>query len=242
MNERSEFDKLLRDRLEGLTEPAPDVWEGIQRGLERHRRAVIFRRFSVGVAAAAAGLAIAWLIFRGPRDGEPVQAPVQTAQNVEITQPAQAPADPVEINSVETEIAPIAEQVAAFTRRQAVAQAEKVEKPSTREAVTETTPVVPAETPKEETPVDNPAAVQVDTPADNPAVTPAEGQGQLTETDLPADYWDIEAMADAMYSLCTNDALHEYLQVEGKKEVDGITWEKVGVRIRKLYDQCLARY
>ena len=192
MNERSEFDKLLRDRLEGLTEPAPDVWEGIQRGLERHRRAVIFRRFSVGVAAAAAGLAIAWLIFRGPRDGEPLQAPVQTAQNVEITQPAQAPADPVEINSVETEIAPIAEQVAAFTRRQAVAQAEKVEKPSTREAVTETTPVVPAETPKEETPVDNPAAVQVDTPADNPAVTPAEGQGQLTETDLPADYWDIE--------------------------------------------------
>jgi len=49
-------------------------------------------------------------------------------------------------------------------------------------------------------------------------------------------------MADAMYSLCTNPALHEYLQVEGKKEVDGITWEKVGERIRKLYDQCLERY
>ena len=190
MNERSEFDKLLRDRLEGLTEPAPDVWEGIQRGLERHRRAVIFRRFSVGVAAAAAGLAIAWLAFRGPQDGEPVQVPVQTAQNVEVTQPAQAPADPAE-----TEIAPIAEQVAAFTRRQAVARAEKVEKTSPQEVVTEPAPATPAANPaagQTDTPVDTPVDNPAVTPADTPAVNPAEGQGQLTEADLPADYWDVE--------------------------------------------------
>ena len=31
------------------------------------------------------------------------------------------------------------------------------------------------------------------------------------------------------------------LQEEGKKEVDQITWEKVGLRIRKLYDQLLSR-
>ena len=48
-------------------------------------------------------------------------------------------------------------------------------------------------------------------------------------------------MADAMYSLGTNEGLYEYLQVEGKKEVDGITWEKVGQRIRKLYEQCLSK-
>ena len=28
----------------------------------------------------------------------------------------------------------------------------------------------------------------------------------------------------------------QYLQEEGKKEVDGITWEKVGLRIRALYE------
>ena len=33
-------------------------------------------------------------------------------------------------------------------------------------------------------------------------------------------------MADAIYSLCTYPALFEYLKEEGKKEVDGITWEK----------------
>ena len=30
--------------------------------------------------------------------------------------------------------------------------------------------------------------------------------------------------------------------VEGKKEVDGITWEKVGLRIRALYEQVLKNY
>ena len=49
-------------------------------------------------------------------------------------------------------------------------------------------------------------------------------------------------MADAMYSICTNDGLFDYLQTEGKKEVDQITWEKVGLRIRRCYDEVLARY
>jgi hypothetical protein len=48
-------------------------------------------------------------------------------------------------------------------------------------------------------------------------------------------------MADAIYSICTYPSLFEYLQKEGKKEVDGITWEKVGIRIRKLYDNLINR-
>jgi hypothetical protein len=59
---------------------------------------------------------------------------------------------------------------------------------------------------------------------------------------IKTDYWDIHAMADAIYSICTNSSLFEYLQVEGKKEVDEITWEKVGLRMRKLYDQTIANY
>lgn len=187
MNERSEFDELLRSRLEGLSEPAPDdVWEGIVKGLERHRRAVIFRRFSVGVAAAAAGLAIAWLVFRGPQTGEQLQVPVQTAQQIEVTTPAP-------VTDETPEIAPIAEQVAAFTRNQSVARAEKVEKPSSpattvpaagqtdeiTEPKTEPQPVVSAD------PVADPAG----TPSVEPQ-NPVEPQTQLTEADLPADFWN----------------------------------------------------
>lgn len=68
------------------------------------------------------------------------------------------------------------------------------------------------------------------------------GCAEILDKCIKTDYWDIEAMADAMYSICTNDGLFEYLQKEGKKEVDEITWEKVGLRIRRCYDEVLARY
>ena len=42
-------------------------------------------------------------------------------------------------------------------------------------------------------------------------------------------------MADAIYSICHNESLFDYLSVEGKREVDQITWEKVGAWIRELY-------
>ena len=68
------------------------------------------------------------------------------------------------------------------------------------------------------------------------------GCAEILDKCIKTDYWDIEAMADAMYSICTNDGLFDYLQTEGKKEVDQITWEKVGLRIRRCYDEVLARY
>ena len=46
-------------------------------------------------------------------------------------------------------------------------------------------------------------------------------------------------MADAIYSLCTNDGFHDYIAEEGIREVDQITWEKVGLRIRQCYDQLI---
>ena len=162
MNERSDFDELLRSRLEGMSEPAPDVWEGIVKGLERHRRAVIFRRFSVGVAAAAAVLAIAWLVFRGPQAGEPLQVPVQTAQQVDVTTPGP-------VTDETPEIAPIAEQVAAFTRNQSVARAEKVDKPSTPA----TAVPVSDQTGEPVEPKTEPQPVVATDPAVNPADTPS---------------------------------------------------------------------
>ena len=53
------------------------------------------------------------------------------------------------------------------------------------------------------------------------------------------DYWDIHALADAIYSICCNESLFDYLAVEGKKEVDQITWDKVGQWIYELYERTL---
>ena len=68
------------------------------------------------------------------------------------------------------------------------------------------------------------------------------GCAEILNKCIKTDYWDIHAMADAMYSICTNEGLYKYLQVEGKKEVDQITWEKVGERIYNAYNQVIEKY
>ena len=82
-------------------------------------------------------------------------------------------------------------------------------------------------------------AMQCGTPS---IISKQSGCGEILDKVIKTDYWDIHAMADAIYSICTNPSLFEYLQVEGKKEVDGITWEKVGLRIRALYENVLKNY
>ena len=70
-------------------------------------------------------------------------------------------------------------------------------------------------------------------------ISKQSGCAEILDKCIKVDYWDIHAMADAIYSLCTNQSLYEYLKDEGKKEVDAITWEKVGVKIRGIYEQVI---
>lgn len=72
-------------------------------------------------------------------------------------------------------------------------------------------------------------------------ISKQSGCGEILDNVIKCDYWDIDAMADAMYSVCTNEGLYEYLRDEGIKEVGRITWEKVGLRIRECYNQLTSR-
>ena len=63
-------------------------------------------------------------------------------------------------------------------------------------------------------------AMQCGTPS---IISKQSGCGEILENVIKVDYWDINAMADAIYSLCTNPGLFKYLQEEGKKEVDGMS-------------------
>ena len=70
-------------------------------------------------------------------------------------------------------------------------------------------------------------------------ISKQSGCAEILEKCIKVDYWDIHAMADAIYSICNYPALYEYLKVEGKKEVDAITWDKVGERILARYKKLL---
>jgi glycosyltransferase involved in cell wall biosynthesis len=73
-------------------------------------------------------------------------------------------------------------------------------------------------------------------------ISKQSGCAEILDKCIKVDYWDIHALADAMYAICTYPSLYTYLKDEGKAEVDQITWEKVGKRIRDLYDRTLANY
>lgn len=63
------------------------------------------------------------------------------------------------------------------------------------------------------------------------------GCSEILSNVIKIDYWDVDAMADAMYSICTHPSMAEFLREEGKKEVDAIVWEDAGKKVRAIYDK-----
>lgn len=80
-------------------------------------------------------------------------------------------------------------------------------------------------------------AMQCDVPT---IISKQSGCAEILDKCIKTDYWDINAMADAIYAICNNDSLYEYLKVEGRREVDAITWENVALKLRRLYEEVMA--
>ena len=70
-------------------------------------------------------------------------------------------------------------------------------------------------------------------------ISKQSGCAEILNYAIKVDYWDIEALADAMYGIITYPAMHKFLQEEGKKEVDNIKWEYAGQKVRRIYDMVL---
>ena len=70
-------------------------------------------------------------------------------------------------------------------------------------------------------------------------ISKQSGCSEILSKCIKTDYWDIHAMADAIYSICTYPGLYNYLKEEGRKEVDEIKWEDVGVLVRSIYEKVL---
>ena len=70
-------------------------------------------------------------------------------------------------------------------------------------------------------------------------ISKQSGCAEILNYAIKTDYWDIDAMADAIYSIITNPAMHEFLKIQGKNEVDEIKWEYAGKKVRAIYDRLL---
>ncbi|MBP6230805.1 MAG: glycosyltransferase [Paludibacteraceae bacterium] len=81
-------------------------------------------------------------------------------------------------------------------------------------------------------------AMQVGTPS---IISKQSGCAEVVEHAIKIDYWDIEAMSDAIYAIVHYPSMYTSLREEGKAEVDTITWEKAGLKVRFIYDQVFAQ-
>ncbi len=71
-------------------------------------------------------------------------------------------------------------------------------------------------------------------------ISKQSGCAEILNKCIKTDYWDIQAMADAIYAICSYQSLYEYFREEGKKEVDQIKWENVGYKVRSIYNSVLS--
>jgi len=71
-------------------------------------------------------------------------------------------------------------------------------------------------------------------------ISKQSGCAEILNYAVKVDYWDIDALADAIYGLITYPALHQFLKEEGLNEVNNIKWEYAGRKVRHIYDRALS--
>ena len=71
-------------------------------------------------------------------------------------------------------------------------------------------------------------------------ISKQSGCAEILDNVIKTDYWDIDAMADAMHSLISYPALHNTLREKGIEEIHGITWEKAGKKVIDIYNKVIA--
>ena len=95
-----DFDKAIREKLEAWEEqPDEALWQGIERRMARHRRAVVFRRVSAGIAAAACLAAGLFLFTDSGVDAVPSSAVAEVVES-NISENAEVPAIQDQITSL----------------------------------------------------------------------------------------------------------------------------------------------
>lgn len=82
-------------------------------------------------------------------------------------------------------------------------------------------------------------AMQVGVPT---IISKQSGCAEILNYAIKTDYWDIDAMANAIYSIICYPALYKFLKEEGKREVDNIKWEYAGNKVRDIYNEVCSRY
>ena len=82
-------------------------------------------------------------------------------------------------------------------------------------------------------------AMQVGTPS---IISHQSGCAEILQHAIKTDYWDIDAMADAIYAIMKYPDMYKSLRELGKEEVNNIKWYDAGLKVRAIYDMVLGHH
>ena len=66
-------------------------------------------------------------------------------------------------------------------------------------------------------------------------ISKQSGVAEVLDYAIKVDYWDIDALADAIYGVLTYPALSNHMQREGYNEVNELKWENASLKLKQIY-------
>lgn len=70
-------------------------------------------------------------------------------------------------------------------------------------------------------------------------VSKQSGCAEILDYCLKVDFWDVDAMADAIYGLLQYPAVHKLAQERGYEEVNNLKWNAAAAKIKAVYESVL---
>ena len=70
-------------------------------------------------------------------------------------------------------------------------------------------------------------------------ISKQSGVAEVLDYAVKVDYWDVDAMADAIYGLVTYPALSELFARKGLEEVTGLKWNNAAAKIKAGYERVI---
>ena len=66
-------------------------------------------------------------------------------------------------------------------------------------------------------------------------ISKQSGCAEILDNVIKVDYWDTNAIADAIYSILEYPGMYRQLREHGLAEVNQITWDKAGAKVINIY-------
>jgi glycosyltransferase involved in cell wall biosynthesis len=73
-------------------------------------------------------------------------------------------------------------------------------------------------------------------------ISKQSGVAEILTHAVKVDFWDIDAMADAIYGILTYPALSQMFITKGKEEVIRIKWDNSARHVRSIYDEVISKH